>query len=135
VIKVSPYLTFNGNCKEAMSFYQECLGGTLSIQTVGDSPLGGNSEDLVKDLVLHAVLKHEDTSILATDLVGNHGLNQGNAVSLLVEFKEEAEIREAYEKLATDGRSTHPIQATFLGGLFGDLEDKFGQTWMLFYRG
>lgn len=132
---ISPYITFSGNCKDAMAFYQECLGGELSIQLVGDSPLGGSAVSPVRDMVLHAVLKYNDSFIVGTDLVGDHGLSRGNGTSLLVEFSSEREIRDVYEKLVINGRPTHPIQATFLGGLFGDLEDQFGQSWMLFYRG
>ena len=38
-MQIHSYLTFNGNCREAMSFYQDCLGGDLVLQTIGDSPL------------------------------------------------------------------------------------------------
>ena len=38
---IHSYLTFSGNCREAMTFYQECFGGTLTFQTVGDSPMSG----------------------------------------------------------------------------------------------
>jgi PhnB protein len=37
--QINSYLTFNGNCQEAMIFYQKCLGGELTFQTVGESPL------------------------------------------------------------------------------------------------
>ena len=36
---INAYLTFNGNCREAMTFYQKYLGGKLSFQTIGESPL------------------------------------------------------------------------------------------------
>lgn len=33
------YLTFNGNCREAMTFYQDCLGGELCFQPLEESLL------------------------------------------------------------------------------------------------
>jgi len=29
---------FNGNCREAMTFYQKCLGGDLQVTTFADMP-------------------------------------------------------------------------------------------------
>ena len=37
--QINSYLTFSGNCREAMTFYRECLGGELYFQTIGESPL------------------------------------------------------------------------------------------------
>lgn len=37
--QINSYLTFNGNCREAMNFYKDCLGGELILQTIGESPL------------------------------------------------------------------------------------------------
>ena len=39
--QLNAYLRFNGKCREAMTFYQACLGGELTIQTVGESPMAG----------------------------------------------------------------------------------------------
>ena len=37
--RLNPYLNFDNNCREAMNFYKECLGGELTLQTIGESPL------------------------------------------------------------------------------------------------
>jgi PhnB protein len=39
---MNPYLTFNGNCKEAMNFYKEIFGRELSMMTAGESPARGS---------------------------------------------------------------------------------------------
>jgi PhnB protein len=48
----TPYLIFNGNCREAMTFYQSCLGGELNVMTFGDA--GQKSAPEEKDRVTHA---------------------------------------------------------------------------------
>ncbi|RZK51082.1 MAG: VOC family protein, partial [Pedobacter sp.] len=53
---INSYLTFNGNCKEAMSFYQDCLGGELTFQSIGESPMGNNMPQIMANKILHAVL-------------------------------------------------------------------------------
>jgi uncharacterized glyoxalase superfamily protein PhnB len=35
--KINAYLTFNGNCREAMTFYQSCFDGDLTLETVKGS--------------------------------------------------------------------------------------------------
>ena len=39
--QLSPYINFNGECRQAMHFYQECLGGELHLQTIAGSPIEG----------------------------------------------------------------------------------------------
>jgi PhnB protein len=39
---INAYLTFNGNCRQAMTFYRECLGGELTLQAVKGSPMEGH---------------------------------------------------------------------------------------------
>ncbi len=53
---INSYLTFSGNCREAMRFYQECLGGELQIQTIGDSPMAAKMPKKMKNYILHATL-------------------------------------------------------------------------------
>ena len=34
--QILAYLKFDGNCREAMTFYKECFGGKLTFNTVKD---------------------------------------------------------------------------------------------------
>ena len=124
------YLTFDGNCREAMEFYQQCLGGALQLQTVGESPMAEHLPEPIKAYVLQASLCCDDFILMGTDMVGEEGLKPGNAVSIMIECVSEKEMRNCYLKLSREGRSTHPIKPTFWGGLFGGLTDKFGNHWL-----
>lgn len=124
------YLTFNGNCREAMIFYQKCLGGELNLQTVGDSPLAEALPERMKECILHASLRNGRVQLMATDMVGEHGLRKGNSVSILINCTSEAELYAYFEQLSKGGRQTHPIEYTFWGALFGSLTDRFGNQWL-----
>lgn len=130
---INAYLTFSGNCREAMTFYQECLGGELSLQTIGESPIADQMPEHMKDCILHAVLVNGDLALMASDMVGEQRLIRGNAVSLMLNCSSEEEIRRYYSALSVGGQTTHDLEDTFWGALFGDLTDKFGTQWLLHF--
>ena len=131
--QINSYLTFNGNCREAMTFYKESLGGELSLQTIGDSPLADKMPAKMKDCILHSTLTKGALLIMASDMVGDKGLIKGTAVSLMLNCSSEDEIRDFYAKLSSGGEQTHPLEISFWGALFGDLTDKFGNQWLLHF--
>lgn len=131
MISINSYLTFNGNCREAMMFYKECLGGELTFQTIGESPMSSKMPAKMKDSILHSTLINEGVVIMATDCVREAGLIKGNAISLCLHCSSEEEIKYRYEKLSSDGKANHPLEDTFWGAVFGDLTDKFGNNWVL----
>ena len=113
--QINSYLTFNGNCREAMTFYQECLGGELTFQTKGGSPLSDKMPNQMKDCILHSTLTKGSLLLLGSDMVPRTGLLKGNAVSLSLDCSSEEEIINFYTKLSADGKADHPIEDTFLG--------------------
>lgn len=131
--KISPYLSFNGHCLEAMEFYRNCLGGDLHLQTVGDSPLSSSMPANMKDTIVHAVLRIRDLEIMGSDLAVDDGLQKGNSISIMLDCSSEKEIHDYYNKLAAGGDATHPVHISFWGALFGDLVDKFGNHWLLHF--
>lgn len=131
---INSYLIFNGNCREAMTFYKKCLGGELSFQTIGESPLSETMPARMKKCILHSVLTNKDLVLMGSDIVCEKGLLKGNAVSLVLNCTNEKDIRECYKKLSQGGEPTHPLENTFWNALFGGLIDKYGNTWMLNYN-
>lgn len=132
--RINSYLTFNGNCRDAMSFYKECLGGDLVLQTVGESPLAERMPKQMRDCILHSTLTNDMLVLLATDMAPSSGLVRGNAISLALDCGSENEIRDCYSKLASGGTADHPLEETFWGALFGGLTDRFGNHWLLNYE-
>ncbi len=128
---INSYLTFSGNCREAMTFYQNCLGGELTLQTIGESPLAGKMPAQMKECILHSTLTKGALTLMASDMVPDAGLKKGNAVSLVLNCSSEEEVRTCYKKLSKGGSADHPLENTFWGALFGDLTDKYGNHWLL----
>jgi PhnB protein len=132
--QINSYLTFSGNCREAMNFYQQCLGGELMFQTVGETPMAEKMPQQMKDHILHSTLTNGELVLMGSDMVPDNGLMRGNAVSLSLMCSSEDEIKKFYEKLSSGGKADHPIENTFWGALFGDLTDKYGNHWLLHYQ-
>lgn len=129
--QINSYLTFNGNCREAMTFYKECLGGELSLQTVGESPLSDKMPPQMKDCILHATLNKGALVLQGSDMTPQSGLAKGNNVSLSLSCSSEEEIKNFYAKLSANNKTDHPLEDAFWGAIFGDLTDKFGNHWLL----
>ena len=132
--QINSYLTFNGNCREAMTFYKECLGGELVLQTIGESPIQDKIPKQMKKSILHSTLTKGTLVLMGSDMVADNGLIKGNSVSLMLNCSSEDEIKNCYNNLSKGGKATHPLENTFWGALFGDLEDKFGNHWLLHYE-
>ncbi|MBL7730950.1 MAG: VOC family protein [Chitinophagaceae bacterium] len=133
-MQLNSYLTFNGNCREAMLFYKDCLGGRLTLQKAGESPVASQLPDEMKEYILHATLVSGKIMLMASDMVDEPGLVHGNTVSLMLSCDSEEEVRSCYAKLSSGGKATHPLHDTFWGALFGNLVDKFGNQWLLHYN-
>ncbi|WP_268223373.1 VOC family protein [Sinomicrobium oceani] len=131
--QIITYLTFNGNCKEAMEFYQSCLGGELEVKSLTETPYGDRLPDEFKKLVVTASLKKESILLMGTDL-GDDEVVCGNRVSMLLKSKDESQIRMYYEKLVQNGKRTHPLEKTYRGDLFGQLTDRYGLHWLFHCR-
>jgi len=117
-----------------MTFYQNALGGELSLQTIGESPMSEQMPETMKNAILHARLSKNGLVLMASDMMGEKGLMIGNNISMMLNCETEAEARAFYEKLAAGGEATHPLENTFWGALLGDLQDPFGHRWMVNFQ-
>ena len=133
--RISVYLTFDGNCREAMTFYQECFGGELALQTIADSPIATEMPPEAGQRIVHATLRKGDLELLGSDMVEPEGLVAGNAISLSVHADSEQEIKTIFANLSVGGHVTYPMQLGFWGGMFGTITDRFGKNWLLNYAG
>lgn len=129
--QINAYLTFNGQCREAMSFYQQCLGGELSFQSIGDTPLGQQCSEGMKHHIMHSELRTKSWLIMATDMVGPGEFVKGTNFSLSLNCSSEKEIDTYFEKLSEGGKVIDPLGMKPWGAKFGVVADKFGVAWML----
>ena len=130
--QINPYLFFNGNCTEAMRFYESVLGGKLELMTSGQSPAAAHTPPGSADLILHGRLALDGGAVLmASDWMadvpypGIHGVS----VSLMVPVV--AEAQRVFDGLSAGGQVTMPFGKTFWAEAFGMLVDRFGTQWMV----
>jgi PhnB protein len=131
MIKFAPYLYFNGNCREAMTFYKKCLGGELKLMTVGETPSGSQMPAAQKDKIMHSTLEKDNIFIMASDwLLPTEKPVKGNTINLCVTSSTgKQEIEGIFSKLSKDGKVTYPLKEEFFG-TYGAFTDKFGVNWM-----
>jgi PhnB protein len=131
---ICTFLNFNGNCRQAMMFYQKCLGGELRFQTVDDTPVTTAMPARMKKCILSAILQNGSLLLAGTDLAEGAGSVKSNSISLLLHCSSEKEIKELYKKLSAYGQKIQPLMPNFDNILTGVITDKFGINWVLQYK-
>lgn len=127
-MQIYAYLTFNGNCREAMTFYKSCIGGgQLDLMTFADAP---GSDPAHKDKIMHAKLSHNDFVLMASDGRPGTPVKIGENVHLSVDCKSRDEMLKVFNALAEKGKVTMPPEQQFWGAFFGMLTDRYGVHWM-----
>jgi PhnB protein len=128
--KINAYINFKNNCREAMTFYQQCIGGELTLHVVKESPMKDMFPPQLQDLILHADLTNGDLTLLGSDMPNDTKGDDG-PVSLMLACDTKAELLGYFDKLGAGGKVVHPVE-TFFAGTMGNLIDKFGMRWGVF---
>jgi PhnB protein len=127
---VTPYLLFDGNCKQAMEFYKSCFGGELTQIEVKDSPVKESMPASQHETTLNARLKSGNVELSASDwLRPDRPRVPGNTVCLYLNAETHHELSALFERLSEGGDVTDPLKEMFFG-LYGALNDQFGVRWM-----
>jgi PhnB protein len=132
---LTPFLLFEGNCAQAMAFYQSCLGGELTITKVADTPMKYHMPPEQHQKVAFAHLKSDSLEFSATDwLHPTRTPKQGNTVAMYVSGGKYTDLRIIFDKLAAgaDKELLDDLREMPFGS-YGHLADKFGVHW--FFRG
>jgi PhnB protein len=124
-----PYLLFMGKTGEAMKFYQSVLGGELKMQTFAESGMPTTEE--TKNNVIHAELKTEYFTFMASDGDAQHPVHVGDNIAMSIVGTDEKLLTEWFAKLSEGGKVDMPLQKQFWGDIYGQLTDKFGIHWMV----
>jgi PhnB protein len=128
--KLNVYLTFTGDCEEALNFYKDCFGGEIiSKMTYRESPIP--APEGYKDKLIHAEFRSDEVYLMACDAMPDMDIEYGNNITLSIGLNNVAEQQNVFNKLTQGGEVTMPLQETFWGARFGMLRDKFGIGWML----
>ncbi|MDR0434897.1 MAG: VOC family protein [Gracilibacteraceae bacterium] len=133
-MKITPYLNFNGNCSEAIAFYEEAFGVKAKIMRYCDAPPieGFTIQPGTENFVMHACLTNrDDYTIFLADVTPNMRTAFGDGMSISIELDGADTVKSAFDKLKEGGTVLMELQKTFWSEFFGSLVDKFGVSWMI----
>jgi len=133
-MQIDCYLSFAGNCEEALNFYARCLGGQVTaLMRYEGSPM--DTKDLPahwKQKVLHANMTADGAQIMGSDLPPGMPHAGYSGVTVSVWIKNDVDrARKVFDALAQGGEVRMPFAPPFWGGHFGMVTDKYGVPWMI----
>ena len=127
------YLAFNGNCAEAMRFYERVLGLGAKLEMMmsgADSPMAAQIPKEHADRILHARLRFEDGSYIYAGDAPNHMPYDGiKGVTITMSYATTADGEAVFKSLSEGGTVIMPYQPTFWARSAGMLTDRFGVSW------
>lgn len=130
-LSISPYITFRGNCREAIEFYKNTLNAQVEfLQTFGESPM---SDMGPADHIMHCTLKVEDSLVMLSDdpsRAEDDSDTNGN-ISLAITLHNPEQANEIFNHLAKNGSILMPLEKTYWAQAFGMVVDQFGVKWMV----
>lgn len=126
--RLNPYLNFNGNAREAITFYQGVLGGDVTISTFGEFGMDGEGSENV----MHAQLETPDgfTLMVSDTGPGMGEVTAGSNFAVSLSGDDDA-LRGYFHGLAEGGTVDTPLEKQMWGDEFGMLTDKFGISWLV----
>jgi PhnB protein len=129
-MNMTPYITFNGNCEEALNFYVKAMNGEIkNLHRYEGSPIESMATE--KQKVMHSHFAAKDVLFMASDSFKDDPVaNNSGMIHLSINFNDTAEMEKVFTALGEGGKITMPLQDTFWGAKFGMLTDKFGINWM-----
>jgi PhnB protein len=128
--RLNPYISFDGNAREAMEFYKTVFGGELSSNTFGEYHVSEDPKDA--DKIMHSMLEADNGIVfMAADTIPGMEHKPGTNISMSLSGDNEPELRGYYEKLSKGGTIGEPLEKAPWGDTYGSLTDKFGIQWMV----
>jgi PhnB protein len=128
---VETYLFFNGNCGEAMRFYERTLGGKLEMMKAKDSPAAGKTPPGTEDKILHSRLAFDGGVLMASDWMDTKPYPGMGGFSVSVAHPKVEDAKRVYDALSKGGQVSMPLGKTFWVEAFGMVVDRFGTPWMI----
>lgn len=128
-MQMTPYLGFDGDCREAFEFYARTLEGEIeAMLTYGESPMSDEMPAGMDDQIMHACLVAEGAMLMGGDSpTGQHEAPQGIMVAL--EVDDIARAERIFKALAEGGKVVMPWEETFWVERFGMVNDRYGTPW------
>lgn len=130
-MKLYAQLNFGGNCEEAFRFYEEHLGGKITMM-MNQSQAPGAPKGAGR-AIIHARMTIGGSVLIANDVPPSVFQKIRSAyLYLSVDSAEEAE--RVHKLLAEGGEVYMPMAETFYATRFSQLRDRFGVSWSIIHE-
>jgi len=128
--RLSPYLNFDGDAREAVEFYGTVFGVTPDISTY-DS-IGPVDDPAQAKKVMHSQLPIEGVgTLMASDVPPGTTLTDHASVALFGEPADRERLRAWFAALSDGAREVMAMETAPWGDEFGMLTDRFGVGWLV----
>ena len=127
--RLNPYISFDGNARQAMEFYRRVFGGTLTLNTFGelDAP-----DTPYADKIMHGMLETPSGfTLMGADVPPGGEYQPGNNITISLSGDDADELRGYWDRLSEGGTVTVPLEKQMWGDEFGMCVDQFGVGWMV----
>ncbi|MGJ8745053.1 VOC family protein [Polaribacter sp.] len=133
-MKCDMYLSFDGNCKEAMLFYKDVFDGEFTVTMRYSEGPPEYSNPKIADKIMHQTMVFGTNCELKASDSFHEPLNKGNNFHISILADDEESALSYFKGLAKNGQVTMPFDDVFWGGKFGSCIDKFGVQWMISFE-
>ncbi|QQM20886.1 VOC family protein [Rhodococcus sp. P-2] len=126
--RLNPYISFNGNAREALEFYKGIFGGTLALSTFGEFGNPGEGGDKI----MHGMLETDQGyTLMGADTPPGMPYNAGDNITVSLSGDDGDVLRGYWEQLSGTGTVSVPLEKQMWGDEFGSCTDKFGISWLV----
>ncbi|WP_037675098.1 VOC family protein [Streptomyces griseus] len=127
--RLNPYLSFDGDARQALELYKEVFGGTLTLNTFGDF---GQPDAPEAHKIMHGMLETPSGfTLMGADTPPGMEYSPGSNFAVSLSGDDDAELRGWWEKLSAGGSVSVPLDKQMWGDVFGMCTDRYGVPWMV----
>ena len=127
--RLNPYISFDGDARQAMEFYEQVFGGTLHMNTFGEF---GMSDSPDADKIMHAMLETpRGFTLMGSDTPTGMQYEPGSRITVSLSGDDADELHGYWQKLSDGGTVRMPLEKQMWGDEFGMCTDRYGVPWMV----
>jgi PhnB protein len=127
--RLNPYISFSGDARQAMEFYREVFGGTLTLSTFGEY---GPPDAPEANLIMHGQLETDaGYTLMGADAPPGTPYHPGDNITVSLSGTDADELHGYWAKLSDGGTVSVPLEKQMWGDEFGACVDRFGIPWMV----
>jgi PhnB protein len=131
-MQLHTYVSFDGNCRDALEFYRQQLGGEITaMMTWGEGPMADEIPPPDRGRIMHGCLKLGDHMLMGTDATAGNPYQEIKGSRVVLEVPDPEQAERLFQGLSEGGNVEMPIAETFWACRFGMLTDRYGVPWMV----